>query len=246
MLDDRGREGNTEGPSRPAPGAQARSPIERARVRFPRMALLRGDMAALLAAAARTPSGAGEEVRRLLDDPSYQRALPKTSPDLPQLDLPWLGRLLEILAYTGAAVLAALLLAFVLNRLLARRARDAAVEAQDEAAAPALHVDLDEPGRLAAAGRFAEAIHQLLLETLAALSRASRLPPSYTSREILAGARLPARAREALSGLVLAVELSRFGGAPAGEEDYRACVRRFDEFLESYRGPAEPAPEVAA
>jgi hypothetical protein len=91
---------------------------------------------------------------------------------------------------------------------------------------------------LAARGRFAEAIHALLLETLDALSRAARLAPSLTSREIAARIPLPAPAREALSGLVLAVELSRFGGAAAGETDYRACLDRFHAFLETYRSAA--------
>jgi hypothetical protein len=100
---------------------------------------------------------------------------------------------------------------------------------------------------LADARRFAEAIHVLLLETLAALSRAARLAPSLTSREIVSRVPLPARAREALGGLVLAVEVSRFGGAPAGETDYRACLERFHAFLETYRrGGAVRAEESPA
>jgi hypothetical protein len=49
---------------------------------------------------------------------------------------------------------------------------------------------------------------------------------------------LPARAREALAGLVAAVERSRFGGADAAEEDYRSCLGRFHAFLDTYRGAA--------
>ncbi|HEY6098515.1 MAG TPA: DUF4129 domain-containing protein, partial [Anaeromyxobacter sp.] len=78
----------------------------------------------------------------------------------------------------------------------------------------------------------------LLLETLQALSRAARLAPSLTSREIVERVALPSRAREALEGLVLAVEVSRFGGAPAAEGDYRACRSRFHAFLDTYRGAA--------
>jgi hypothetical protein len=211
------------------------------------MALFRGEMAAIVAAAAQAPATAGEAARRLLQDPSYQRDLPREKPpvDLPPFDAPWLGRLLELLLYTVAAVALALLVTWIVSRLLARRARDVAVAAEGDDA-PALDVRLDQPDRLAAAGRFADAIHQLLLETLAAISRAWQLPPSYTSREVLARARLPGRAREALSGLVLAVELSRFGGAPATEADYQACLAQFQAFLASYRGPAEPASEAAA
>jgi hypothetical protein len=49
---------------------------------------------------------------------------------------------------------------------------------------------------------------------------------------------LPARARDALEGLVLAVEVSRFGGAPAAEPDYRDCLTRFHAFLDTYRSAA--------
>lgn len=209
------------------------------------MAVLRGDMAALLAAAA-PPPAATERARRLLEDAAYQRTLPVQAPpaELPSFHLPWLGPLVQILLYAALAVLCALAISWIVNNLAIRRARDEA-DAPEEGLAPGLDVRLDRPDQLAAAGRHAEAIHQLLLETLAALSRASRLPPSYTSREVLGSVRLSARARAALSGLVLAVEISRFGGAPAGEADYRACLVRFHDFLESYQAPAEPAAGAA-
>ena len=128
-----------------------------------------------------------------------------------------------------------------LVRRLAPGARDVAV-AEPAAAAP-VHIPIASAEALAAEGRWAEAIHALLLETLEALSRAARLAPSLTSREIVARVPLPVRAREALSGLVLAVEVSRFGGADAAEGDYRACLDRFHAFLETYRGgpPQVPA-----
>jgi hypothetical protein len=207
------------------------------------MPFLRGETAASLAAAAQAPAAAGDLARRVLEDPAYQRQLPTPSPEtpaLPHLQLPWLGRLFEILAYAAVAVVAALLAVWIVRLLLARRSREVGAVEAEEAAAD-LDVRLEQPDQLAAAGRYAEAIHQLLLETLAALSRAASLPASFTSREVLLQARLPARAREALSGLVLAVELSRFGGEPASEADYRACQARFQEFLASYRGQAEAA-----
>jgi hypothetical protein len=210
------------------------------------MIIPRGNLVALLAAAAQAPLG--DRVRRVLDGGDYQRTLPvDPTPSDPPLDLhlPWLGKLLELLLYAGAAVVVALLLVWLVRLFRSRRTRDDEADVGAEAA-PSLDVRLDAPDRLAAAGRFAEAIHALLLETLAALSRASRLPSSYTSREILDRARLPGRAREALSGLVLAVEVSHFGGAPATSREYELCLARFHDFLETYRGPAEAAPEAAA
>jgi hypothetical protein len=219
------------------------------------MAFLRGEiLAAMLAAAAAAGdttgaagSGAGgpaEQVERILKDGGYQRSLPKDPPPLSDFSfsLGPLETLVRILIWTGLAVVVALAISWLVTRLRGR-ARDVAVE-EGSAAAP-LDVPLDSAERLAAAGRFAEAIHALLLETLAALSRAAQLAPSLTSREIVARVPLPERARDALVGLVLAVEISRFGGAPAGERDYRACLERFHAFLETYRR-GSPRTEGAA
>ncbi len=144
---------------------------------------------------------------------------------------------LELLAWAGAAVLLVLCVAWLVRRL-APVDRDPDEAALDDVAA-SLEVPLDGAQAHAAAGRFGEAIHALLLETLAALGRASRLAPSLTSREILGRVRLPERAREALAALVLAVEVSRFGGAEPGEADYRACVERFETFLATYQAAAK-------
>jgi len=201
------------------------------------MALLRGAMLASLAAAAAGGTGTvADQARRILSDGAYQKALPQDpAPPDPRrflLDLGPLAPLARILLFTALAVAVALAIAWLVTRLRGR----AGEVAIDEGTAPAqLEVPLEGAERLAAAGRFAEAIHALLLETLAALSRAAQLAPSLTSREILSRVRLPVRARDALAGLVLAVEISRFGGTPAGEGDYRACLERFHAFLGTYR-----------
>ncbi len=196
------------------------------------MSLLAGIAAALPSAAA-----ADEEIRRraaeILGSGGYQTDLPAPA-QLPQVHLPLgpLALLLRILLWGGVAVLAFLAVAWLVRRL-APGARDAEV-AEAEAPAP-VAIPIASAEALAAEGRWADAIHALLLETLEALSRAARLAPSLTSREILARVRLPARAREALSGLVLAVELTRFGGASPAEAEYRACLDRFHAFLETYQ-----------
>jgi hypothetical protein len=183
----------------------------------------------------------GAQARRILEDDGYQRSLPKdpAPPEMVDFSLgPW-AALVRILLWVGLAVVVGLAIAWIVSRI--------GVPARDEGADPGmgvpgpLEVPLESAERLAAAGRFAEAIHVLLLETLAALSRAAQLAPSLTSREIVAGVPLPTRARDALVGLVLAVEISRFGGAPAGERDYRACLDRFHAFLETYRRGAPRA-----
>jgi hypothetical protein len=201
-----------------------------------------GGWPALLAASARAPAEVAERARRILEGGDYQRALP----DLQSFSLGSLGPLAGLVrALLWAALAVAVALAALwLWRRLSGRARDALVE-PDPAAAPLL-VPLGDAERLARAGRYGEAIHALLLETLAALSRAARLAPSFTSREIVARVPLPPRAREALAGLVEAVEISRFGGAQAGEGEYRACLARFHAFLETYRRRQAGAEEAAA
>ncbi len=97
--------------------------------------------------------------------------------------------------------------------------------------------DADE---LARAGRYAEAIHTLLLRTLMELVRATRtrVPASLTSREILARVPLVPAARTALNALVVAVEVTYFGDDASGAADYERCRGEFQRFADAYRGPA--------
>lgn len=193
-------------------------------------------------AAAASPFAAPEadEIRRraseILGSGDYQTELPRVPvPFTFDLPLGPLEILLRILLWGALAVFAFLAVSWLVRRL-AGSERDVEVAAGGAPIPVAIPIASAEA--LASQGRWAEAIHALLLETLEALSRAARLAPSLTSREIVERVPLPVRAREALSGLVLAVELSRFGGAAAEESDYRACLGRFHAFLETYRGAA--------
>lgn len=86
---------------------------------------------------------------------------------------------------------------------------------------------LDDADRLAAAGRFAEAVHALLMRTIEALGRQIVVSRALTSREILARAGLPTDARAAFADLVTAVEITHFGGRGADADDYARCVACF-------------------
>jgi len=178
-----------------------------------------------------------ERAAAILREGGYQAALPDApAPHAFDLPLGPLELLLRTLAWSALAV-AVVLAAAWLARRLARAPAD--VEVPDAPAAAPVAFPIESAEALAGEGRFAEAIHALLLDTLEALTRAARLAPSLTSREIAARAPLPAGARAALSDLVAAVERSRFGGAPAGEEDFRACVLRARAFMDSFtRGAA--------
>jgi hypothetical protein len=84
---------------------------------------------------------------------------------------------------------------------------------------------------LAGQGRFVEAMHLLLLHSLAELRRGLKveLADSLTSREIVRLARLPDRGRGALDRIVARVESSWFGDHPASRDDYDSCRAGFEE-----------------
>lgn len=90
---------------------------------------------------------------------------------------------------------------------------------------------LDDAERLAAEGRFAEAIHALLLMALARLSPA----PALTAREVLRGASVVTEARDALHTLVNESERVHFAGGAAGITDFQRCREHWQRFSAACR-----------
>lgn len=144
---------------------------------------------------------------------------------------------LAVALLCGAGVLAVIGIARAVG---GRRRAYVAPPRETPAAAPVLsEVPLGEIEALASAGRYDEAVHVLLLRSIAAVARTvSALPPSLTSREVLARAPLPDGARAELEGIVDAVETSWFGGRPVGREGFEACRERFRRFAALCGGPA--------
>jgi hypothetical protein len=101
----------------------------------------------------------------------------------------------------------------------------------------------DDADQLAFEGRYADAIHTLLLRTLHELASQSmvRITPAMTSREVLAKVPLLGDSRTALAGLVTAVELTWFGDDVPGPEDYARCRAQFELFAAAYRRGAAQA-----
>ncbi len=93
---------------------------------------------------------------------------------------------------------------------------------------------------LAREGRYAEAMHVLLLRGLADIRARLDEPfaDSLTSREILRSTRLPERARDSLRDVVGRVEWTYFGEYPAGQEDYAACRVSFSALEQALHGNA--------
>lgn len=84
---------------------------------------------------------------------------------------------------------------------------------------------------LARQGRFVDAMHTLLLQSLADIRRrlGIEFADSLTSREILRGTRLPPQGGASLRAIVAAVEWTYFGGYPAALADYSACRKSFQD-----------------
>ena len=84
---------------------------------------------------------------------------------------------------------------------------------------------------LARQGRFVDAMHTLLLQSLADIRRrlGIELADSLTSREILRGTRLSPQGGASLRAIVAAVEWTYFGGYPAALADYSACRKSFED-----------------
>ena len=144
----------------------------------------------------------------------------------------------EVLFWAAIAAVAAVILYFAVREVLRYQRSKAGREtgASDVpdwrppvARARALLSDAD---KLAAEGRFAEAVHMLLFRSIEDIDakRPHSVKPALTSRDILDLRGLPAGAREALARLVATVEWSFFGGRPVGAADFSMCRRAYEEF----------------
>jgi hypothetical protein len=183
----------------------------------------------------------------LLRDPGLQFEFeglppPPELPDWLRSFFEFLGSLqpvFEILFWLGVAALVALIVYFV-GREILRYHRGKVAKPQERgtalpdwrppvARARALLGDAD---RLAAEGRFAEAVHLLLYRSLEDIDakRPHTLKPALTSRDILTLNALPEAARRALGRLVATVEWSFFGGRQVDAQDFSECRHAYEEF----------------
>ena len=107
-----------------------------------------------------------------------------------------------------------------------RRRGDADVEdGAAEAEAGAARALLAEADALAAAGRFAEAVHLLLYRSVEDIEgrRPGLVKPAMTSRDLAAAQDLPPVARGAFSRIARAVEISLFGGRAIDAAAWDQC-----------------------
>ena len=181
-------------------------------------------------------------------EPSRPRAgAPRQTSGPANFDGTWL--------YIVAGVLGVALAAFVVITLLrgrgvtkpsapTERRRRRKYRAASEQTPAGAKIDeptiLDETDRLAAEGRYSEAIHVLLLTGLDHVARHTRrrIPPALTSREILRALPMATAMADALKVLVGLSERGHFGDRALSEADYQVSREKFRLFgLESDRTP---------
>jgi len=163
-----------------------------------------------------------------------------------------LSSLMSLLMW-GCVIVGGALIAFWIARELASDTEEAPLPAEDAEAAVAaatraiIERPLGDADELAARGQYAEAIHTLLLRTLHELARSAmvRVAAADTSREILARVPLLAESRDALAGLIVAVELTHFGDEPANASDYARCRQQFHVFAAAFRSGLAAQPRHA-
>jgi hypothetical protein len=115
---------------------------------------------------------------------------------------------------------------------------DTATSEEIKARAPA--AVLGAADELAAAGRFVEAMHVLLLQSLADIRARldEQFADSLTSREILRSTKLSDTGRSSLRDIVNRVEWTYFGEHPADQSDYNACRASFNALAQALHGNA--------
>jgi len=199
------------------------------------------------ASAAASPDAVTQAVEQVYAPGDYQTELPQEAlPEAPRelWELPdAVKEIIAIIFWTLVAVGGLLLLFYLANALpslreaLRRRAADRDRPATGAVATDAdrerLDIALAEADRLAGEGAYGAALHLLLLYCLSELRRRFdlRLPPAFTSREILAAPVLPEARRNGLSVIVSAVEISHFGGRPVDAATYRQCRERCEDVV---------------
>jgi len=210
-------------------------PLRRALIAIAAAATFAAQIAAVSAQTERDAQSTAQEVIRRLD---LQTEVTR-QPEPLRIRLPP-----EMLWVIIAVALGAALYSFRdMIPLLRARGSESWADGEEAAADLARRdpaVVLATADELAREGRYAEAMHVLLLRGLADIRARLDEPfaDSLTSREILRSARLPEQARISLRDVVGRVEWTYFGEYPAGREDYAACRVSFNALEQALHGSA--------
>ncbi len=99
-------------------------------------------------------------------------------------------------------------------------------------AAPA-HAWLEEADAYAAAGRYADAVHHLLLRSVEDIARRrpGLIRPAFTSRDVATTEGVPPRARQLFAGIAAVVERSLFGKREVDADEWALCRSAYADFV---------------
>lgn len=197
------------------------------------------------AGAAEAGAGFDQAHARLAGDGSLQFAIEARPPPPPPPA--WLEGLLSalgdaaplfrIIFWAGVAAIVLAILWLIAREVIRVRMPDrhkpVAPVREDWRPAPSTALALlSDADALAEAGRFAEAVHLILLRSIGDID--GRLPntvrPALTTRDIAALNRLPETARPAFSQIGRVVEASLFGGQTVGRSEFLDCRRAYEAF----------------
>ncbi|MBL8780534.1 MAG: hypothetical protein JNL06_06275 [Alphaproteobacteria bacterium] len=187
--------------------------------------------------------------RELLADPTLQfsfeqRETPKPPPDWLEPLVEFLRALSPVLYYifwAGVAVVAAMIVYAIVMEVLRRFPQQKATltvpteipKAKFRPAAARARALLEEADRLAAEGRYGEAVRVLLHRSIDDMDQAfpATIVPSMTSREISLLEYLSTQGRATFVKIAQAVEASLFAGRPLTADQFADCRRAYESFV---------------
>jgi hypothetical protein len=149
-----------------------------------------------------------------------------------------LGPVFKWVFWIGLALGVGAVLLFLARELLAarfpswRRKRKAAAEPEWRPTTARARTLLDDADRMAADGRYGEAVRLILLRSIEDIDDRwpNQVRPALTSRDIAALTILPDAARRTFSGIARVVEHSLFGGRPVDAGQFAACRDAYQAF----------------
>jgi hypothetical protein len=145
------------------------------------------------------------------------------------------GPVFRFVFWGGLALAAILIVVFIAREMLSvrRQARAKPPRPADwRPDAGAARELLEAADRLAAEGRYGEALHLLLFRSIEELGgrRPGVVRPALTSRDIAALSAMPEGPRSAFGRIAEQVEMSFFGGRPTGAAEFAAARGDYEAF----------------
>jgi len=149
-----------------------------------------------------------------------------------------LAPVLKVVFWIGLAAAAGLILFFIVREVMQVRFRRGKRRVKGQSPdewrpAPArARALLEDADRLAADGRFDEAVHLILLRSIDDFSgrKPGAVRPALTSRDIASLPAMPGAARAAFEAIARTVEASFFAARPAGAADFAQCRQAYERF----------------